>query len=256
MDIVIIGAGNVAHCFGQLLKINGHHIAQVISRTKEHAVELAEVLHASSSTDDLLDINMEADVYLIAVSDAAIPHLNDQLRLGKRIVAHTAGAVPLEAISKISTNTGVLYPLQSLRKEVKNFPPIPLLLEAGNDEVMRRLQSVAQSISSRIEVVNSQQRLQLNLAAVLCNNFTNHLIARAKDYCEKDGLDFSLLQPIIKETFERLDKYAPETVQTGPAVRNDEATMAQHRALLQNSKHLELIYKVMSDSIYDFHGNA
>lgn len=252
MDIVIIGAGNVAHCFGHLLKLHGHQILQVISRSKENAVELAESLH-SSGTNDLLDINMEADLYLMAVSDAAIPELNDELRLGKRFVVHTAGAVPLDAINKISLNTGVIYPLQSLRKEVRNYPAIPLLLEAANDEVMRRIKSVAQSISPDIQEVNSHQRLQLHLAAVLCNNFTNHLIARAKRYCEKEGLDFTLLQPIIKETFDRLEKFPPEAVQTGPAVRNDETTMSRHRALLENEEYLKLIYQVMSDSIYDFH---
>jgi predicted short-subunit dehydrogenase-like oxidoreductase (DUF2520 family) len=252
MDIVIIGAGNVAHCFGHLLKLHGHQILQVISRRKESAVELAESLH-STGTDDLLDINMEADVYIMAVSDAAIPELNDELRLGRRFVVHTAGAVPLDAIKKISLNTGVIYPLQSLRKEIRNYPAIPLLVEAANDEVMRRLKSVAQSISPDIQEVNSHQRLQLHLAAVLCNNFTNHLIARAKNYCEKEGLDFTLLQPIIKETFDRLEKFPPEAVQTGPAVRNDESTMSRHRALLENEDYLKLIYQVMSDSIYDLH---
>jgi predicted short-subunit dehydrogenase-like oxidoreductase (DUF2520 family) len=252
MDIVIIGAGNVAHCFGHLLKLHGHQILQVISRKKENAVELAESLH-STGTDDLLDINMEADLYLMAVSDAAIPELNDELRLGRRFVVHTAGAVPLDAIKKISLNTGVIYPLQSLRKEVRNYPAIPLLLEAANDEVMRRIKPVAQSISSDIQEVSSHQRLQLHLAAVLCNNFTNHLIARARRYCEMEGLDFTLLQPIIKETFDRLEKFPPEAVQTGPAVRNDETTMSRHRALLENEEYLKLIYQVMSDSIYDFH---
>jgi predicted short-subunit dehydrogenase-like oxidoreductase (DUF2520 family) len=255
MNVVIVGAGNVAHCYGHLLKLHGHQILQVISRRKENAAELAGLLQASA-TDDLLDIDMEADIYLLAVSDSAIPELNDQLRLGKRIVAHTAGAVSLDAINKISTNTGVIYPLQSLRKEVKSFPPIPLLLETNTDEALRRLQSIAQSISPNIEMVNSEQRLKLHLAAVLCNNFTNHLIARAKNYCEQSGLDFALLQPIIKETFQRLDKYPPESVQTGPALRKDELTMAKHRALLEGQEYLQLIYQVMSDSIYDFHKSA
>jgi len=252
MEIVIIGAGNVAHCFGHLLKIHGHQIRQVISRKKEHAQELAEMLQAQASSD-LLDINVEADVYLLAVSDAAIPELNDELRLGKRIVAHTAGAVSLDAINRISTHTGVLYPLQSIRKEHKTYPPIPIMLEASNDEVQRRLQSLAQSIASRIEIINSRQRLQLHLAAVLCNNFTNHLIARAKVYCEQESLDFTLLQPIIKETFERLEKYPAESVQTGPALRGDTRTMELHRQLLDNDPQLQLMYKVLSESIYQFH---
>ncbi|HVI46015.1 MAG TPA: DUF2520 domain-containing protein [Chitinophaga sp.] len=252
MDIVIVGTGNVAHCFGQLLKMHGHQIKQVVSRNKEHARELGEMLHAPF-TDDILDINMEADVYLLAVSDAAIPELDDQLRLGKRIVAHTAGAVPMSAISRISTNTGVIYPLQSIRKEIKTYPPIPVMLEAANDDVLRRLQPLAQSIASRIEITDSAQRLRYHLTAVLCNNFTNHLIVQAKAYCEKHGLDFTLLQPIIHETFERLEKYAPESVQTGPALRQDEATMNKHLELLANEEYLQLVYRVMSDSIYQFH---
>ncbi|MBC9930395.1 Rossmann-like and DUF2520 domain-containing protein [Chitinophaga qingshengii] len=252
MDIVIIGTGNVAHCFGQMLKLHGHQITQVVGRDAERTRELAEMLNASFTTD-LLDINMEADVYLLAVSDAAIPELNDQLRLGKRIVAHTAGAVPLSAISRISVNTGVLYPLQSIRKELKNYPPIPIMLEAGNDEVLKRLQAVAGSIASHITITDSEQRLKYHFTAVLCNNFTNHLFAEAKAYCDREQLDFSLLQPIIKETFDRLEKYSPETVQTGPALRNDETTMELHRTLLAGNDQLRKIYDVMSEAIYRLH---
>lgn len=255
MDIVIIGAGNVAHCFGHLMKLHGHTVKQVISRNKAHARELAELVHGDY-TDDLLDIDMEADVYLLAVGDDVIHELNDQLRLGRRIVVHTAGAVPMEAISRISTNTGVMYPLQSIRKEIKSYPGIPILLEAGNDEVRRRLHALALSISSTISYMNSAQRLQMHLAAVFCNNFTNHLIALAKFYCEQEGRDFSLLEPIIKETFQRLDKFPPETVQTGPALRNDHKTMELHASILQQYPAMQQIYPLLSESIYQFHHNG
>ncbi|UYQ91557.1 DUF2520 domain-containing protein [Chitinophaga horti] len=252
MDIVIIGSGNVAHCFGTQLKLHGHSVKQVISRKKEHAAELAGVLGASHAAD-LLDINMEADVYLLAVSDAVLPELNDQLRLGRRIVAHTAGAVPLAAINKISTATGVIYPLQSIRKENKSYPVIPLLIEAAADDVLRRLQSLAQSISGNITVMDSEQRLQMHLAAVFANNFTNHLVALAKSFCEKEQLDFQLLQPLIAETFARLEKFAPEQVQTGPALRNDQSTMDLHLAQLSRYPEMQRIYPVLSESIYNFH---
>ncbi|RAJ02517.1 putative short-subunit dehydrogenase-like oxidoreductase (DUF2520 family) [Chitinophaga skermanii] len=251
MDIVIIGAGNVAHCFGHLMKLHGHQIRQVISRNPQNAEELAELLHARATTD-LLDIDLEADVYLLAVSDSYIPVLNDELRLGRRMVAHTAGAVPLSAINKVSINTGVMYPLQSIRKEIKNYPDIPLMLEGNNDEVTKRLQALGQSISSNINLVSSEERLKYHLSAVFCNNFTNHLMALAKDYCETEGLDFNVLHPIIKETFTRLEKYSPEQVQTGPAIRNDQRTMAMHMDLLTKHPIMEIIYPVLSESIYQF----
>lgn len=252
MDIVIIGAGNVAHCFGHLMKLHGHQVKQVISRQKEHVRELAEWLGANY-TDDLLDIYMEADVYLLAVSDDVIAELNDQLRLGRRIVVHTAGAVPMAAISRISVNTGVMYPLQSLRKEIRSYPSIPLILEAANDEVYRRLHALAQSISSTIAVMDSAQRLQMHLAAVFCNNFTNHMLTLAKFYCEQEGRDFSLLAPLIRETFDRLEKFPPEAVQTGPALRHDEKTMALHTSILTHYPSMEQLYPLLSESIWQFH---
>lgn len=252
MDIVIIGSGNIAHCFGHLLKLHGHPVKQVISRRKENAAALAGLLGASH-TADLLDINMEADVYLLAVGDTVIHELNDKLRLGRRIVAHTAGAVPLDAINRISTSTGVIYPLQSIRKETKDYPTMPLLLEASADDVLRRLQSLAQSISGQITVMDSAQRLQMHLAAVFCNNFTNHLVALAKSYCEQEQLDFQLLQPIIRETFSRLEKFAPDQVQTGPALRNDQVTMELHQQQLALYPFMQQIYPLMSQSIYNFH---
>lgn len=252
MDIVIIGAGNVAHCFGHLMKLHGHHVNQVISRRKENARELAELLGGEYATD-LIDINMEADVYLLAVNDSVIPELNDLLRLGRRIVVHTAGAVPMEAIARISTNVGVMYPLQSIRKEIKSYPAIPLILEGRNEEVLKRLHALAQSISPITATMDSAQRLQMHLAAVFCNNFTNHLIALAKFYCEQEGRDFSLLAPIIRETFQRLDKYPPESVQTGPALRHDEQTMALHESILAQYPAMQQIYPMLSESIYQFH---
>ena len=130
------------------------------------------------------------------------------------------------------------------------------MLEASSDEVLRRLQALAQSISGSVTITTSEQRLKYHLTAGLCNNFTNHLIAQAKAYCEKEQLDFALLQPIIKETFDRLEKYAPETVQTGPAMRQDETTMSLHRELLTDNPYLQQVYRVMSEAIYRFHNNS
>ncbi|PUZ30307.1 Predicted oxidoreductase, contains short-chain dehydrogenase (SDR) and DUF2520 domains [Chitinophaga costaii] len=252
MDIVIIGSGNIAWCYGQQLRLNGHVVQQVISRQAAHAQALGEMLNAAYTTD-LLNINMEADVYLLAVSDDALGELNDALRLGRRMVAHTAGAVSLEAIAKISTHTGVVYPLQSIRKENKNYPEIPIIIEASNDETLRRLQSLAQSISPKVSVASSAQRLQLHLAAVLANNFTNHLVTLSKTFCQDHGLDFGLLQPILRETFERLEKFGPENVQTGPALRGDQHTMALHESLLADQPTLKAVYQVLSASIAAFY---
>lgn len=252
MDVVIIGSGNVAHCFSHLLQINGHQISQVLSRHEAHARELAESLNTTWS-DDLLDIDMNSDVYLLAVNDSAIADLNHQLRLGKRIVAHTAGAVPLDAIRDISTNTGVFYPLQSIRKEIHTYQKIPVLIEAGNDMVLKRLRALGEVISNEVIEMDSVNRLKMHMAAVFCNNFPNHLIALSKNYCARESLDFSLLQPIMKETFDRLKSLSPDELQTGPAIRGDAITMQKHQDLLRPYPDMEQIYRLLSESIASYY---
>lgn len=248
MTIVMIGSGNVAHCFSHLLQIKGHQIIQVLSRTEQRAALLAESLNAAWTTD-FRDIHMGADVYLIAVSDAAIPALNAELRLGKRIVAHTAGAMPLDAIAQISANTGVFYPLQSIRAEILVQQKIPMLIEANNDTVLRRLRALAEAISDEVIEMDSVSRLKMHLAAVCCNNFPYHLIRLCRRYLENQSLDFSLLRPLMKETFGRLESEEAYSLQTGPASRGDTVTMEKHLRLLEDYPYMRQLYALMSESI-------
>jgi predicted short-subunit dehydrogenase-like oxidoreductase (DUF2520 family) len=255
MEIVIIGSGNVAHTFGHMLELSGHRIVQVISRDGSHAKDLAEKLNAQH-TSDLNDISMDADVYLMAVTDKAVGELNQVLRLGKRIAAHTAGSLPLAAISRISTNTGVLYPLQSLRKEIKQLRPIPMLVEAGDKVTLSRLKTLAESISPLVREMDSEHRMKLHLAAVICNNFTNHMITLASDYCRSQSLDFNLLKPLLQETFERADRFDPLEMQTGPARRHDAGTLELHMQLLAGYPGLQELYRVLSDHIYHYYSET
>jgi hypothetical protein len=97
--------------------------------------------------------------------------------------------------------------------------------------------------------------MSLHLSAVLVNNFSNHLYTLAKDYCAQQELDFRLLFPLIKETADRLEAGDPTGWQTGPAVRNDEATMQQHLQLLESNPTLANIYQLFSESIRAYYSN-
>jgi len=118
MNVVIIGSGNTATVLGSKLLQAGHKIVQVVSRQEPHAARLAEELHGAYTTD-LSAIHREGAFYLVAVSDDALYGLAEALSLPGKLVAHTAGTVPKEVLRKVSGHSGVLYPLQSLRKELE-----------------------------------------------------------------------------------------------------------------------------------------
>ncbi|HVW59943.1 MAG TPA: DUF2520 domain-containing protein [Puia sp.] len=248
MRMVIIGSGNVATVLGRQFMEAGHLILQVFSRQQEHAAQLAGVLQCGY-TSRWEELDKSGDVYLAALSDDALRDLHNHLSLPGKLVLHTAGAVPKEALLGVSVNSGVLYPLQSLRRELKPYPEIPLLTDANQETDRQRITDLARSISRQVSAADNSMRLKLHLAAVLVNNFTNHLYVLADQYCRKEGAGFSLLLPLIRETAGRLSRVAPGDVQTGPAVRGDEATIARHLELIDNYKDIKEVYTLMTRQI-------
>ena len=113
------------------------------------------------------------------------------------------------------------------------------------------LKKLAKLIGSKSFVLNSSKREQLHLAAVLVNNFTNHLFAEANLICKKNNLPFDLLLPLIKETVEKIDKLSPKDSQTGPASRNDSETISKQIKLITNNR-LKKIYKVLTSAIQEY----
>ncbi|HEY4208643.1 MAG TPA: DUF2520 domain-containing protein [Puia sp.] len=246
MQIVIIGSGNVATVLGGRLRDAGHRIVQVYSRAPEHAIRLAAELQCGyvSSWED---IDREAELYLAALSDDALRTLESPLP--DKLVVHTSGAVPKEVLLKLSPHYGVLYPLQSLRKELRPYPEMPLLIDANLPADLERISQVARSISGQVQVADNDTRLKLHLAAVLANNFTNHLYVLAEEYCRNEGADFNMLLPLIRETAGRLSRISPREAQTGPAVRGDQATIGRHLELIGSYKDIKEVYTLMTRQI-------
>lgn len=248
MKTVIIGSGNVASVLGETITAAGHPVLQIVARNGERAAALATAF-GCTPTSRFEDVDPTADIYLVALTDTALGTLGRQLSLPGRLVVHTAGASPLDILRPVSSRTGVLYPLQSLRANIRPFPPIPLLIDAANPDDLATLQTFAQTLSARVRQADDTTRLKLHLAAVLTNNFTNYLYTLAAGYCQQEKIDFSLLLPLIQETAARLDRFAPDTVQTGPAARGDGETIARHLKLLDNYQEIRNLYELFTNLI-------
>lgn len=252
MDIVIVGAGNVAGFLGPLLQEHGHRIRQVMGKNEARARSLAGRLGCSWVRRPAA-LDPGADLYLLAVTDQALPLLNAELRLGERPAVHTAGAVPLAAISAVSAHTGVFYPLQTIREGTVVQGGFPVLVEATAPAVSQTLRTLGQSLGLQVVDMNSAERLKMHLAAVFCNNFPNHLAVLCQSYCREESLDFSLLGALLQQTFARILAGDAAAAQTGPAVRGDHATMEKHLALLEAQPEMRKIYALLSASIEAYH---
>ena len=249
MNIVIIGTGNTATILGRKLKKAGHRILQVFGRNASAASKLAYELD-TESTNYWSVIRKDADVYLIAVTDDAIPDVARHLHVPGKVVAHTAGSVKQDVLKKTSRHYGVFYPLQSLRKDMNELPDMPIFVDASDEVAKKKLESLAHSIAGeKVAEAGDDARLKLHVAAVIVSNFTNHLYALAEDYCKKEGLDFKQLLPLIEETAARVKDISPQKAQTGPALRHDNETIQKHLELLKEHPHLKKVYELLTESI-------
>lgn len=248
MNICMAGSGNVATVLSRLMMQKGHRVVQVLSRHAAHAEILAAETGASAG--DLSSTpHADADIIIIAVSDSALTSGSFPLKTGGKLVVHTAGSVARNVLDPFSSGNGILYPLQTLRKELQAIPQIPFLIDGSDEQVKKNLKDFAMSLSGMVQEAGDEERLKLHAAAVIVNNFTNHLYALAGDFCAGEGLDFSLLHPLIKETAARIDHIAPSAAQTGPAARNDLKTISTHLELLEKYPALKEIYRLLSESI-------
>jgi predicted short-subunit dehydrogenase-like oxidoreductase (DUF2520 family) len=248
MEIVLIGTGNTATVLGRMLKAAGHHILQVYGRNKDSTNTLAKEID-SESTNKEGEINRKAELYIIAVSDAAIGEVLHKLQLSKKTLVHTAGAVSKNILQSSSDQYGVLYPLQTLKKEIKTFPDVPLIIDASDEITFNRLFGLAETISSQVVRAGDEERLRLHLAAVFCNNFVNHLYVLSEKLCKEERLDFNLLVPLIRETASRIKHIVPSQAQTGPAKRNDFQTIEKHLDILNKYPELKQFYHLFTKSI-------
>jgi len=248
MRITLIGSGNVATHLGAAFKNAGHRIVQVYSRNMDNAALLAYHIDAEP-IDNLSDISPETDLFIIAVNDAAIAQVAQQLAQYNKPMMHTSGATDIKVLTPFTTMAGVFYPLQTLSKNQEATNSIPICIEGSDDAITLQLEQLASTISKDVYRISSEQRKIVHLAAVFACNFPNYLYAVAQQLLAENNLDFELLRPLILETAQKVQDALPAGVQTGPAARNDETTMAAHLQMLDSDPPLQELYRLLSQAI-------
>jgi predicted short-subunit dehydrogenase-like oxidoreductase (DUF2520 family) len=250
MIITIAGTGNAATVLGRKLKAAGHRILEVYGRDSLSTGRLAAELGAAAA-DRPDRLSTGADLYLLLVADKAIGDLASQMRARGRLLVHSAGSAPLEILGSGGYLSGVLYPLQSLRGEMEPAAEIPFLVDASDPESLQKLMALAKSMSTMVKRAGNEERQYYHLAAVMANNFTNHIFQMTEEFCQKKGIEFSLLQPLIGSAAQLLRTHSPSELATGPAMRGDSLTIQTHLALLHDFPALKALYECITHSILE-----
>ena len=233
MKIVLIGRGRLATNLEHALLSAGHEVASINSRTLEA-------------------LPLEADVYIVAVKDAALADVIRAATKGResQLFVHTAGSMPMDIFKGLTVHYGVFYPMQTFSKErLVDFNDISVFLETNDAVSMERLKMLSTTLTTHIYELDSEGRKHLHLAAVFACNFVNHCYALSAEVLAAKGLPFSVMLPLVDETAQKVHELSPREAQTGPAVRGDQNVMQMQANMLAGNSAVKQIYEALSSDI-------
>jgi predicted short-subunit dehydrogenase-like oxidoreductase (DUF2520 family) len=184
---------------------------------------------------------------VIATNDEAIASISRSIH-HPALVIHTSGTTAIDALS--NERTGVVWAIHSMRKGIpSSYKQTPFVVETKLESDRSILTSAFRAFEKNIYYANSEQRLRIHLAAVVANNFVNHLFTLSEKLVNESGVSFDILKPMIDAHIEGIHNLSPAHLQTGPAVRNDQTTINQHLELLHSQPEIMKLYQLLTDSI-------
>lgn len=241
VKIAIIGTGNVGSYLSHALAVKGF-LVQSFGRKPNDTTDPQSEVYLQPNHFDLI---------LLCVNDTSIADVSEAIQETDTLIAHVSGATPLMAIAKKHSYRAVFYPLMSLKGASEiDAATIPFCLEANDKNALSALKEVVTALGAKWNLVNSEERTHLHLAAVLAHNFSNHLHYKAQEVMDSAGLDFRILLPLLENALKSLQHTPAKDMQTGPAIRQDETTINRHLDLLQDPTTID-IYKLLTKSIQD-----
>lgn len=263
MNVVLVGAGNVAFSMGPALVGAGYAVTAVASRGGQTARELAGQLKTGKDiltfqgVEKLASLPKSAFPETVCIAmlkdDALRSQASDIVKaLGtETLFLHTAGSVPSEVWKTAGAeHHGVIYPMASFSKATPVcMREVPLFVEASDEKSLDTAMRIANDISDSVTELDSQGRLYLHLAAVFASNFSCRMMAISGRILERHGVDFKVMLPLIRGTVAKLEHLTPEESQTGPAVRGDSGVVSHHLEMLADNPGWQTLYRLISEDI-------
>ena len=275
--MAIVGTGRVAQAFGRLLTDAGLPPVAVGGRTVAHAERAASfILHlrpagygaqaqpAPMKAASIADIPSLADHVLIAVSDAAIAEVADELARGGMaggVALHTSGARGpqlLEPLAARGVSCGVIHPLQTIADPFRGVAALRgatfgVSGDAAAVEWARELVDVAAGTPLRIR---ADAFASYHAGAVMAGNAVIAAIDAAVVLLGAAGVEkraaLQAIRPLCLTSAQNALDLGPEAALTGPVQRGDAETIRAHvEALASCPPYVADLYRASGHALVD-----
>ncbi len=240
----ILGAGRWGTWLARRLQQRGFTIHGVLGRrasARALALELGvQLLDEPAGTNAIVWVCV-GDAQIDGVARQALAWTVPDARL-----VHASGAHPVDVAG---VGFGVLWPLQSISAALApDWAHLPFVVQASDQAFAKTIYRIAERLSGRSPrlVTSTAQRQRLHLAATLTQNFANLLWTLSDEVLAQADLDYRELLPLLESHLNNLSEAPPAQLQTGPAARGDQITLACHRELLTGHADALEVYDVLT----------
>ncbi len=249
IKVAIIGSGRVGSALAVLLGRQKFSEVLVFDRNPEKLNLLQEQFNAQiTASADMKAAIAAADLVFLAVQDRYIQDLAQEIKhrfanvdLTRHFFAHLSGSLTSSALQPLADSGAVtfsLHPLQSLADvagAVAGLAGSYFSFE-GDVRALPLAESIVRVLVGHLVQLNAADKALYHAAAVVSSNFFIVLEEMAINLMRGIGVDAGtarqMLLPLIRGSFENLERIAPVEALTGPIVRGDDATVAAHIAAL------------------------
>lgn len=254
----IVGTGRVASTLAILWqKSELIHVQAIWNRNQTKAVALQQRIPDSQLINNLEDLP-EADIIAIGVTDDAIAHIASLLQKNHQTTAQTL----LLHFSGVHSSDLLQAPIAHTQK-VASFHPVFAFADidtainniAGhycaiesNKEVTTLLEFLAKAAQMQSFMLTKENKKRYHAALSMSANFLVTLNACTQNMLQSIGISAKqakqLINQLMQQNLNQLDKFTPQQALTGPIMRGDSKTVAQHWNVL--TKEEQKIYQVLA----------
>ena len=255
-SVTVIGAGAMGRVLAARLRERGYPVLAVISRTRDHAEELAHAVGARIASDSLHDLPAESRLVVCCIPDGKLEEVASRLsRIAhpwrKTVVLHTSGALP----------ASVLQPLADEEARTLSFHPLQALTATSGPEALEGVYAgiegqppslaagieLAVGLGMRYLILSADAKPRYHLAASIASNYLVTLNAVVQQVFQSLDIDRvtaqEVITPLVHGTLANLATSSPEDALTGPILRGDLETVHKHGlALRRYLPHLIPVY--------------
>ena len=243
----IVGTGRVAQALGRLMARAGAPPMVIAGRTPEHALRAAAFIGPGVKTARIREIPRIADRILIAVVDAAIPSVVDDLAdggMGSGIALHTSGAHGprlLDALAVRGVSCGVLHPLQTIADPELGATALRGASYAvgGDAAAVEWAEEIVHTASGTPLRIRENGFASYHAGAVMAGNAVIAAIDAAVVLLGAAGVErrdaLRAIRPLCLTSAQNALELGPEAALTGPVQRGDADTIKAHMAALPAS---------------------